>query len=255
MSSVRQVDNGSTQVGGLTVNTPYEDASKKGVKVEDFLQLMIAQLTNQDFMNPADDTQYVTQLAQFATMQSMQELSHYSQTNYTMSLIGKNVTVASYGVGGSVNKETGVVQKVNLSGDEFKITVNGKEYKLSQIMSLNDDAGSVTSKDIDAASKMSPIINSVTKDSIKFSWQAPISDPEQAKTLTYDVYYTDNGQLDMSTVQGAKKAIRAESNMKGNSATINGLTPGKTYFITVVVRNKNGDEAVYQTATRTTENA
>ena len=40
----------------------------KAVKVEDFLNLMVAQLQNQDFMNPVDDTQYVTQLAQFAPL-------------------------------------------------------------------------------------------------------------------------------------------------------------------------------------------
>jgi len=48
----------------------------KAVKVEDFLNLMVAQLQNQDFMNPVDDTQYVTQLAQFATMQPENQLRH-----------------------------------------------------------------------------------------------------------------------------------------------------------------------------------
>jgi flagellar basal-body rod modification protein FlgD len=34
-----------------------------------FLQLLVAQLQNQDPTNPADSTQFVTQLAQFQTMQ------------------------------------------------------------------------------------------------------------------------------------------------------------------------------------------
>lgn len=105
MSDVRQVG-GSQNTSGLKVNTPYEDESKRGVKVEDFLQLMVAQLKNQDFMNPVDDTQYITQLAQFATMQSMQELSHYSQTNFVMNLVGKTATAAAMSVGGQVNSET-----------------------------------------------------------------------------------------------------------------------------------------------------
>ena len=33
------------------------------VTMEDFLTLMVAQLKNQDFMNPVADTQYVTQLS------------------------------------------------------------------------------------------------------------------------------------------------------------------------------------------------
>jgi flagellar basal-body rod modification protein FlgD len=39
-----------------------------------FLQLLVAQLQNQDPSNPADSTQFVTQLAQFQTMeQSMNQ--------------------------------------------------------------------------------------------------------------------------------------------------------------------------------------
>jgi len=39
-----------------------------------FLQLLVAQLQNQDPTNPADSTQFVTQLAQFQTMeQSMNQ--------------------------------------------------------------------------------------------------------------------------------------------------------------------------------------
>jgi flagellar basal-body rod modification protein FlgD len=34
-----------------------------------FLQLLVAQLQNQDPTNPADSTQFVTQLAQFQTME------------------------------------------------------------------------------------------------------------------------------------------------------------------------------------------
>jgi flagellar basal-body rod modification protein FlgD len=39
-----------------------------------FLQLLVAQLQNQDPTNPSDSTQFVTQLAQFQTMeQSMNQ--------------------------------------------------------------------------------------------------------------------------------------------------------------------------------------
>ena len=106
-------DYGSTGsvYNGIEVSTPYE-SDNQGVKVEDFLQLMIAQLTNQDFLNPADDTQYVTQLAQFATMQSMQELSHYSQTSYVASLVGKTVAAAQSEV-----KKAGFTTKIVGSGN------------------------------------------------------------------------------------------------------------------------------------------
>ena len=60
-----------TQSTGQVWNAVFTDEKSNGVSVDDFLNLMVAQLRNQDFMNPVDDTQYVTQLAQFATMQQM----------------------------------------------------------------------------------------------------------------------------------------------------------------------------------------
>ena len=86
---------GVTSTDRLTQTTQidavYADASEKDVTMDDFLNLMVAQLKNQDFMNPVDDTQYMAQLAQFTTLQQMQEMSYNSKSTFLTSLIGKNV--------------------------------------------------------------------------------------------------------------------------------------------------------------------
>ncbi|MDL2327168.1 fibronectin type III domain-containing protein [Ruminococcaceae bacterium OttesenSCG-928-A11] len=253
MSGIRNVGDTGTQVGGITVNTPYETGDGS-VKVEDFLNLMIAQMTNQDFLNPADDSQYITQMAQFATMQSMQELSYYSQTNYASSLVGKTVTVATLGLGGSVSSETGVVTSLSLSNDEYLITVNGKQYSLSQIMNVNSTGNSVGQLELDNANKLLPIVTKKTDESISIRWESPISDATRQGELSYDVYYTDNGQVDFSNLASVKKnGTLAGENLKETNFDITGLEPGKTYFMTVVVKNANGDQAVYQYAVETTK--
>ncbi len=132
-------------------NVKFEE-DDKAVKVDDFLNLMVAQLQNQDFMNPVDDTQYVTQLAQFATMQQMQELAEYQKTNYAISLVGKNITAAKFGVSGDLIKETGVIQKVSLVDNSYEVTVNGKNFTLDQIMEINENkanTGSNTNTGLD----------------------------------------------------------------------------------------------------------
>ena len=134
--------NSTTGASGTTNdwNAVFTDEKKKALSVNDFLTLMVAQLKNQDFMDPVDDTQYVTQLAQFATMQQMEELGTYTKTNYVMSLVGKNVTAANISVSGELQKETGPVQKVSLVNNEYSIYVNGKKFSLEKIMEVHDGA-------------------------------------------------------------------------------------------------------------------
>lgn len=123
-----------SQGSGSNYNAVFTDKTNKGVSVDDFLNLMVSQLRNQDFMNPVDDTQYVTQLAQFATMQSMQEMSASIKTNYLLSLMGQEVTAARFTVSGAVEKETGVIEKITLTDNEHAVYVNGKKFTLEQIM-------------------------------------------------------------------------------------------------------------------------
>jgi len=66
--SVTQTASGSAGAG--TAASSSGSASGTAPVTENmFLQLLVAQLKNQDPNNPADSTQFVTQLAQFQTME------------------------------------------------------------------------------------------------------------------------------------------------------------------------------------------
>ena len=56
----------STQTG--TTSTAAATTSNSTVTQNMFLQLLVAQIQNQDPLNPADSTQFLTQLAQFQTL-------------------------------------------------------------------------------------------------------------------------------------------------------------------------------------------
>jgi flagellar basal-body rod modification protein FlgD len=51
--------------------TPVTGAAKKGEDRETFLQLLVAQLKNQDPLAPQDATQFVAQLAQFSSLDQL----------------------------------------------------------------------------------------------------------------------------------------------------------------------------------------
>jgi flagellar basal-body rod modification protein FlgD len=59
---------------------------------QSFLQLLVAQLKNQDPTNPADPTQFMTEIAQMTAVQSQTSLSAEEQTVAADSMIGRTVT-------------------------------------------------------------------------------------------------------------------------------------------------------------------
>lgn len=235
------------------VQTPFADGNQQ-VSVESFLQLMIAQLKNQDFTNPVDDTQYVTQLAQFATMQQMQDLAYYSRTNYAMSLVGKDVTVASMALGGKVDKISGPVEKVALSDKELLVYVKGKGYKLSQIMTV-DDPDAVAGGDANNAEKLAVVLTNRTQNTASIRWDAPSKEDSVNEKYTYSIYYSETDG-DFDTVEKVKKGTLAgETDAETLNLEIKGLEPGKQYFVNVVVTAPDGTEKVYQKLSFNTQEA
>jgi flagellar basal-body rod modification protein FlgD len=51
------------------------------LSMDDFLQLLAAQLANQDALNPSTDTEFISQMAQFTSLQAMQTMSEVVTPN------------------------------------------------------------------------------------------------------------------------------------------------------------------------------
>ncbi len=245
---------GINPLSGLNYNAVYETDADQSVQVEDFLNMMVAQLANQDFLNPVDDTEYLSQMATFATMQQMQELAEYSKYTYTTGLIGKEVTVAKYGIGGEVEQDSGIVEKITLFDNEYQVYVNGNSYSLNQIMELR--TGSVESTLPLDASELSLFTGTTTASTATFEWSAPNSDITATEELMYTVYYSENE--DMETVSDVKNngSIFGEADRKNLSEEIIiGLAANTTYYVNVVVKDSEGNESVYKRSKITTDAA
>lgn len=113
-------------------------------EMDDFMQMMVAQLQNQDMNSPMDSSEYVNQMAQYSMIQaitdmttSMKDMMSMSTTNYGVSLIGKEVTLAVSGGEGEIESLTGLVEGVNFYKGETQLMVDGKSYALTQVMSVN----------------------------------------------------------------------------------------------------------------------
>lgn len=108
--------------------------------MDQFLSLLAAQLTNQDVLNPTQDTEFVAQLAQFTSLQALENLNQYAGYQYGSSLIGKKVSVAKYDTNGKYISDIGVVSRADFSSGSTALTVNGRSYDVSNIMEVINDA-------------------------------------------------------------------------------------------------------------------
>lgn len=132
---------------GKVYNAVFSDSDDSDLSVNDFFNMMITQLTNQDFMNPVDDTQYLAQMAQFATMQEMMDLCQYSKQNYVMGMLGQEVTVSVNKIGGASDSVTGRVEKIMLDNGDYKIYINGKPYDYSKVTQISTGESQSESSD------------------------------------------------------------------------------------------------------------
>lgn len=107
---------------------------------DDFLKLLLTQLSNQDPTSPMENTEFIAQMAQFSSLEQMTNMStefaklaNMLNSNEAVSLLGKNVTISTGDT--SVN---GVVEAV-ARGEDPQVEVNGMLYSMDQIKSVYGD--------------------------------------------------------------------------------------------------------------------
>ena len=118
------------------------------LNTQSFLQLLTAQMSNQNPLDPVSDTQYFSQLAQLGQVQSLQTMEQTMKLGQVQSLIGKQVS-------GSID-QNGV--STNVTGIVTGSSIQNGDYYLS----VTDSAGNVQDvplSGVQATSSSSSITN------------------------------------------------------------------------------------------------
>ena len=122
----------------------FKDSNEELITSETFLNLLVAEMTNQDPLEPTSNTEFVTQMATMTQLQYANDSSINSLGTYASSLVGKTVT-ASKMDGSSLVTETGVVSAINkVSATEYNFLINGVTFSLSNIKSVSTTVDSST---------------------------------------------------------------------------------------------------------------
>ncbi|MBF0505303.1 MAG: flagellar hook capping protein [Nitrospirae bacterium] len=134
---------GSSSAGSTSSTGSLSSSSGSRTLGEaDFMTLLIAQLKNQDPLNPTDNTQFVSQLATFSSLQQQTTMTQNLQQSTAVGLLGTYVTDNS-GHSGQVaavnNSATNGLQltinttQTNSNGTKSIVPVQIKYSDISQI--------------------------------------------------------------------------------------------------------------------------
>ena len=106
---------------------------------DEFLNLLVTQLSYQDPLNPMDSTESIAQLAQFSALEQMQNVAeqvqkqrHASSMLDAMLLEGQFVAVEmSDGL-----TATGIIESASWMNDELNLSINGQRIPFSKITGI-----------------------------------------------------------------------------------------------------------------------
>jgi flagellar basal-body rod modification protein FlgD len=106
---------------------------------DDFLKLLVAQMTQQDPLNPKSDLEMIPQMVSFSELEQSKAMQNdiallrgEQQLLQANSLLGRTVEIQDE----SKARVTGQVTAVQMEEGTPKLMVNGRYYDLSQLLSI-----------------------------------------------------------------------------------------------------------------------
>lgn len=127
------------QAAPVSANQASTNAYLGALGKDEFLRLLIAQLRQQDPLQPVNDREFIAQLAQFSALEQMQnvaaaveELARRQEVTAALGLVGRTVTVLD----ADGKQVTGAVEAVRSTRAGIALVVGGKEYSLASLVEV-----------------------------------------------------------------------------------------------------------------------
>lgn len=119
---------------GVTIK---KKGSNMDLDMQDFLTLMITEMTNQGIDSSMDTSDMVNQMVQMQMVTALANMTDASIMSYAASLVGKEVTVAQYNADNKLEELVGtVIGTGTKDGEQVIFLDNDKYYYMSEIMAV-----------------------------------------------------------------------------------------------------------------------
>lgn len=129
----------STSVSGTSAsqnttsqNTTITRKKQDDLGKDDFMKLLVTQLRYQDPMQPMEDKEFIAQMAQFSSLEQMQNLNTSMLTVQANSMIGANIAWKD----DKGSEHTGLVSSVKITNGQPSLMVGDVNVSLDQVTTV-----------------------------------------------------------------------------------------------------------------------
>jgi len=139
MANITSIVDGQVVDTSSQMTEAVKKSSDNGLGKDAFLQLLVTQMKYQDPLNPTQDTDFIAQLAQFSSLEQLQNLNQSFSDTGALNMVGKIATVIWEDSNKTSHEVTGVVDFVTKSGNKMKVSIDGELYDVEDIAKVYDD--------------------------------------------------------------------------------------------------------------------
>jgi len=136
MGDISSLSRYAGTMGAAAASRNQNASDAYGLDMQDFLTLMVTEMTHQSMDDTADTSEMLNQMVQMQMVQALTNMTDASIMSYAASLVGKEVTVGQFDADGKLQELVGVVSGTGTMGGSQVVFVNDKYYYMNEIMAV-----------------------------------------------------------------------------------------------------------------------
>lgn len=120
------------------ISSGKKEAGSNDLDKEAFLKLLVAQMQYQDPLNPGDSTEYMSQLAQYSSLEATMNISDAVEKGNALNLVGQYVIMNTTDSAGNQKMISGLVEYATVKDGQVLVSIDDTYYPADDLDSIVD---------------------------------------------------------------------------------------------------------------------